>query len=90
MIDFMITLDLGYSVRLWRRRQWWYFITKYAPCVCTVESSDDGGALPEAKPPRKEAVYDFSDTDEDDVEEMEKRLRKIEANVRRKQKVGDT
>lgn len=55
-----------------------------------MESSDDDGGLPEAKAPRKEAVYDFSDTDEDDVEEMEKRLKKIEASVRRKQKVRVT
>lgn len=51
-----------------------------------LKSSDDerNGELPEAISAEKEAVYDFSDSE--DEEEMEKRLRKIEVNIRRKQK----
>lgn len=44
------------------------------------------GAMPEARAPRREPVYDFSDSD--DGEEMEQRLRKIEANIRRRQMVS--
>ena len=50
------------------------------------KDSDESDEIPQAKPPRREAVYDFSDSE--DEEEMEKRLQKIEANIRRRRKVS--
>lgn len=62
---------------------------KYPFLYAVDRDSDDEytqRGIPEAKAPRREAVYDFSDSDEDE-EELEKRLKKVEASLRRRQKV---
>lgn len=45
----------------------------------------DDVVLGEPRRHEKEAVYDFSDSEEE--EELENRLRKVEASVRKKQRV---
>ncbi|KAF6041113.1 hypothetical protein EB796_000592 [Bugula neritina] len=60
----------------------------YSGVVVDQSSEDDNGDIPVAKAPSREAVYDFSDSEEE--EELENRLKKIEANIRRKQKHSDS
>lgn len=54
-----------------------------------LESSEDSdaevGTLEEPRRRDKEAVFDFSDSEEE--EQLESRLKQIEANIRKKHKV---